>query len=150
MQLAQVNIAKLKYPIDSPELKGFVDNLDPINALAEQNPGFVWRLKDDETDNATSFTAFDDPNTIVNMSVWKSADDLKNFMFRTHHKDFLKRKKEWFEPMSEANYVLWWINPGEIPTVEEGIARLVHLREHGETPYAFSFKSNFTADEAAL
>ena len=150
MQLAQVNIAKLKYPIDSHELKDFVDNLDPINALAEENPGFIWRLKDEVTDNATSFTAFDDPSTIVNMSVWKSADDLKNFMFRTHHKDFLKRKKEWFEPMSEANYVLWWIHPGEIPSLEEGIARLVHLREEGESPYAFSFKSNFTAEEAAL
>ena len=150
MQLAQVNIAKLKYSLESPELKDFVDNLDPINALAEQSKGFVWRLKDDVTDNATNFTAFDDPDTIVNMSVWESADDLKNFMFRTHHKDFLKRKKEWFEPMSEANYVLWWIKPGEFPTPEEGIARLVHLREEGESPYAFSFKSNFTADEAML
>lgn len=150
MQLAQVNIAKLKYPIDSPQLKAFVDNLDPINALAEGASGFIWRLKDEATDNATSFTAFDDPSTIVNMSIWQSADDLKNYMFRTHHKDFLKRKKEWFEPMNDANYVLWWIKSGEIPTVEEGIERLVHLREQGETPYAFSFKSNFTAEEASL
>lgn len=145
MQLAQVNIAKLKYPIDSPELKDFVDNLDPINAIAESSEGFIWRLKDD-TGNATGFYAFDDPMTIVNMSVWRSVDDLKNFMFRTHHLDFLKRKKEWFESMTD-NYVLWWIEDGEIPTPEQGIERLVHLREKGETPYAFSFKSNFAPHE---
>lgn len=146
MLLAQVNIAKLKYPIDSPELKDFVDNLEPINAIAESSEGFVWRLKD-ETGNATDFHAFGDPNIIVNMSIWRSSEDLKNFMFRTHHLDFLKRKKEWFEPMTD-NYVLWWIAPDHIPTVEEGIERLVYLRENGETPHAFSFKSNFTPEES--
>ena len=85
MQLAQVNIAQLKYPIDSPELKEFVDNLDPVNALAEQSPGFIWRLKD-ESGNSTNFTAFGDPRIIVNMSVWESADELKNFIVR----EFLK------------------------------------------------------------
>jgi hypothetical protein len=146
LYLAQVNVATLKFPIDSPQLKDFADNLDPVNVIAESSEGFIWRLKDD-TGNATEIQAFDDPNIIFNMSVWRSVEDLKNFMFRTHHLGFMKRKKEWFEPMTTDNYVLWWIKPDEIPTVEQGRERLLHLREHGDTPHAFTFKSNFKASE---
>lgn len=148
MHLAQLNIAKSKYPLDSPELKEFVDNLDPINQLAEQSEGFIWRLQDDNGD-AISFQAFPDPNIIVNMSTWSSIDALKNFMFRTHHRDFLRRKTQWFENMPLDNYVLWWVAQGSTPTIEEGIARLNYLRENADTPYAFSFKSNFSAAEAS-
>ena len=55
----------------------------------------------------------------------------------------MKRKKEWFEKLTQANYVLWWVPKGHIPDVEEGKLRLEHLRVHGESPYAFSFKSRF-------
>lgn len=146
MKLAQLNIATALYPLDAPEIKDFMDNLDPVNAIAEQSDGFVWRLKD-ESGDATSIQAFDDPLTIVNMSVWENAEYLRHFMFRTHHKDFMSRKKEWFKREPEDTYVLWWIEDGHIPTVEEGKQRLMHLREHGDTPYAFSFKGNFTPND---
>lgn len=146
MHLAQLNIAKAKYSLESPEIKEFVDNLEPINQLAESSDGFIWRLKD-ETGDATAIQAFDDPNIIINMSVWDSVDALKDFMFRTHHRDFLRRKKEWFESIPEDSYVLWWIVEGHIPTVEEALEKLVYLRENGDTPNAFSFKSNFSEAE---
>ncbi|WP_440876766.1 DUF3291 domain-containing protein [Thalassotalea sp. PLHSN55] len=146
MHLAQLNIAKAKYDLQAPEIKEFVDNLAPINALAETSAGFVWRLQD-ESGDATAIEAFSDPSIIVNMSVWQSVDALKNFMFRTHHRDFLRRKKEWFENISEDSYVLWWIPTGYTPSIEEGIEKLNYLREHGDTPKAFSFKSNFSAAE---
>jgi len=150
MHLAQLNIAQAKYPLDAPEIKDFIDNLDPVNALAEQSEGFIWRLKD-EAGDATGIQAFSDPNIIVNMSTWQSVDSLKDFMFRTHHKDFLRRKKEWFHKLPEDSYVLWWIPIGYTPTVEEAIARLTYLRNHGESAYAFSFKSNDTpADVLAV
>lgn len=147
MHLAQLNIAKAKYPLDSPELKEFIDNLEPVNKLAEQSEGFIWRLQDDSGD-ATSIQAFADPNLIVNMSTWTSTDALKNFMFRSHHRDFLRRKALWFENIPQDSYVLWWIPQGHIPTIEEGIQRLDYLRENADSPYAFSFKSNFSAEEA--
>jgi len=147
MHLAQLNIAKAKYPLDSPELKEFIDNLEPVNKLAEQSEGFIWRLQDDSGD-ATSIQAFSDPNLIVNMSTWTSTDALKNFMFRSHHRDFLRRKALWFENIPQDSYVLWWIPQGHIPTIEEGIQRLDYLRENADSPYAFSFKSNFSAEEA--
>lgn len=146
MHLAQLNIAKAKYPLDAPEIKDFVDNLEPINALAEQSDGFIWRLKDD-SGNATSIEAFDSPDTVVNMSVWRSAEDLKKFMFKTHHKDFLARKREWFEDLKTDSYVLWWIGEGHIPTLQEGESKLNHLRAHGPTANAFSFKRVFDENE---
>ncbi|MEZ8121892.1 DUF3291 domain-containing protein [Vibrio splendidus] len=146
MKLAQLNIALAKYPLDAPEIKEFVDNLELVNGIAESSEGFVWRLKD-ESGDATNIQAFDDPNMIVNMSVWDSVDSLKNFMFRTHHRDFMRRKGDWFHRLPEDTYVLWWIEEDDIPTLEEAIERLEHLREVGDTPYAFTFKTNFTASE---
>ena len=146
MHLAQLNIAKAKYSLEAPEIKEFIDNLEPINNLAEASDGFIWRLKD-ESGDATSIQAFDDPDMIVNMSVWDSIDALKDFMFRTHHRDFLRRKKEWFHNLAEDSYVLWWVPVGHIPSVEEAIAKLEFLRENGDTAHAFSFKSNFSAAE---
>ncbi|MEZ9386751.1 DUF3291 domain-containing protein [Vibrio lentus] len=147
MKLAQLNIALAKYPLDAPEIKDFVDNLDLVNGIAESSEGFVWRLKD-ESGDATNIKAFDDPNMIVNMSVWDSVDSLKNFMFRTHHRDFMRRKNEWFHRLAEDTYVLWWVEDDHIPSLDEAIERLDHLREVGDTPYAFTFKTNFTELEA--
>jgi len=147
MQLAQLNIAKAKYSLDAPEIKDFVDNLEPVNQLAEQSEGFIWRLQDEQGD-ATGIQAFSDPSMLVNMSVWQSIDALQNFMFRTHHRDFLRRKKEWFTDMAEDSYVLWWIPTGSTPTIEQALERLNYLRDNGDSPHAFTFKSNFTAEEA--
>ncbi|NVN83384.1 DUF3291 domain-containing protein [Vibrio sp. Scap16] len=147
MKLAQLNIALAKYPLDAPEIKDFVDNLDKVNGIAESSEGFVWRLKD-ESGDATNIKAFDDPNMIVNMSVWDSVDSLKNFMFRTHHRDFMRRKGEWFHRLAEDTYVLWWVEDEHIPNLDEAIERLEHLREKGDSPYAFTFKTNFTESEA--
>lgn len=147
MHLAQLNIAKAKYPLESAELKEFVDNLIPVNQLAEDTEGFIWRLQDENGD-ATSIHAFADPSIIVNMSTWASVDALKNFMFRTHHRNFLRRKSEWFDNIALDSYVLWWVPQGFTPSIEEGIARLNYLRENADSPYAFTFKSNFSSTEA--
>lgn len=143
MKLAQLNITHAKYSLDQPEIKEFVDNLERVNGIAEQSEGFVWRLKDDSGD-ATSINLFDDPKIIVNLSVWQDVDSLKNFMFRTVHRDFMRRKAEWFHRLEQDSYVLWWIEEGHIPTVQEALERLEHLREKGDSPLAFSFKTNFT------
>jgi len=148
MHLAQLNIATIRFDLESPEMADFVNNLAPINAIAENSEGFVWRLKD-EAGDATNIEVESNPDIIVNMSVWEDIESLKNFMFKTHHIDFLKRKKEWFVPMTQASYVLWWVPAGHIPTLQEAMEKLEHLRVHGETPKAFSFKSNFAKPENA-
>ena len=142
--LAQLNIATALASMDSGVMKDFAENLERINGIGEASPGFVWRLKDDSGD-ATSIQVYDDPNILVNLTVWQDADALKYFLFKTDHAQFLKRKKEWFKPVREANYVLWWVPVGHIPNVLEAKAKLEYLREHGDSPQAFSFKKLFPA-----
>lgn len=146
-QLAQVNIARMIAPIDSPEMADFVDNLDRINAIAENSIGFVWRLTGDEN-NATALRVFEDDFLIINMSVWDSKEALFNFTYASQHAGVLKRKKEWFHKMTDRHMCLWYVNVGRRPTPQEAKKRLQYLNDHGETPYAFSFKQKFTAEDA--
>ena len=128
--LAQLNIARLAAPLESPQLKDFVGNLESINQLAEASPGFIWRLQTVDGD-ATSIDYFGS-EYIVNMSVWKDADSLHDFVYRSAHAPIMARRKEWFERMSEAYQVLWWIPAGHEPSLEEADERLTHLREKGQ------------------
>jgi hypothetical protein len=91
-ELAQVNISRLKAPVDSPQLKDFVDHLDPVNADAEAADGFVWRLKSEEG-NATDIPVFDDAWLIINMSVWRNTDALTAFMYQGRHREMLGRRR---------------------------------------------------------
>ena len=141
--LAQLNIAKTKEPLESPSMADFVNNLDRINALAEQSPGFVWRLKD-ESGDATAIRAFGD-DVIVNMSVWTDVASLSDYAFKTAHVAIMRRRREWFERMAEAYAVLWWVPKNHRPTVDEAKERLVHLQNFGATPHAFTFKEAFAA-----
>ena len=142
--IAQLNIARAKAPLDTPQLADFVAQLDTVNALAEASPGFVWRLKSD-SGNATDIRAYDDPLMIVNMSVWESVDRLFDFAYRTSHTKVMNRRKEWFVLLPGPYMVLWWIPAGMIPTVEEAKRRLDHLAAHGPTATAFTFKVRFPA-----
>ncbi|MFF4570415.1 DUF3291 domain-containing protein [Streptomyces sp. NPDC001410] len=146
-ELAQVNIARLKFPLDSPELKDFVDALDPVNAVADAADGFVWRLESD-SGNATDIPVLGDEWLIINMSVWRDSNALTAFMYQGQHRELLARRREWFERVSEAMATLWWVPAGHRPTVAEAEERLLHLREHGPTPYAFTLRTSFPAQEA--
>ena len=129
--------------LEDPIMKEFVDNLDRVNSLAENSPGFVWRLKD-ESNNASSFDPFDDEQVIINISVWEDIASLERFTYKTFHTDFLKRRKEWFQKYGKAHYALWWIKAGAFPSVQEAVNRLEHLQLHGPSERAFSFKDQFT------
>lgn len=146
-QLAQLNIAVMKAPLDSPVMADFVDNLDRINALADGAPGFVWRLQDEDGD-ATALRPFGD-DVLVNMSVWESIDALNAYVYRSDHVGVMRRRKEWFERMKEAYMVLWWIPAGHRPTAQEAAERLALLRQEGPTSNAFSFRNAFPSPDAA-
>src|SRR5689334_6665099 len=137
--LAQINIARMRAPLADPLMADFVAQLAPINALADQSPGFVWRLQSEGGD-ATAFRPYGDAPILVNMSVWESVEYLRAYVYRSAHTGVMRGRKQWFEKFDGAYYALWWVPAGHRPTVEEGRARLDHLREHGETAYAFSFQ----------
>jgi Domain of unknown function (DUF3291) len=144
--LAQLNVAHALAPLDTPLLADFVAKLDEINALADAAPGFVWRLQS-ESGNATDIRNESDPNLIVNMSVWESAETLFEYVYKTAHTAVMARRREWFSRPTQAFQVLWWVPVGTKPTVEEAMARLAHLQAHGPTPHAFTFKQRFAAPE---
>lgn len=141
--LAQLNIARMQSnSINDPLMADFVAQLDTINSLAENSNGFVWRLKDEEG-NATNIHPFDDDRIIVNMSVWESIEDLTKYAYKSAHAVVMKDRSKWFEKFERPSMVLWYIDEGHTPTVQEARERLEFLQENGASEYAFDFKSRF-------
>lgn len=147
-ELAQVNIARMLAPLDSPVMKGFMDNLDAVNAAAEASEGFVWRLIDEAGANATGLRFQGDEWIIVNMSVWTGTEAFKAYVYGPAHRPFLQRRREWFARLAEAATALWWVPAGERPAVEEAEKRLTLLREQGPTAEAFTMKQAFPPPKA--
>jgi heme-degrading monooxygenase HmoA len=145
--IAQVNIGRVRAPLEDPVMAGFVNRLDEINALADNCPGFVWRLQT-PAGNATYLRPYEeDDRILVNMSVWESIEALKNFVYRTAHKELLRQRQEWFEKFTGAYVALWWVPAGHIPCVDEAKTRIAYLDQHGPTEFAFSFQTIFEPDE---
>ncbi len=146
--LAQFNIARtFAASVEDPILADFVARLDDVNALAEASPGFVWRLQD-ESGNAASIDAFDDPRTIINLSVRDSLEALFAFAYQSGHAKVLARRKEWFVKLDGPHMVLWGVPAGHLPSLEEAKARLDRLAAEGPGPDAFTFKERFVAPAA--
>lgn len=152
-QLAQVNIARLQAPLDSQQLRGFVDALDPVNAAADAAPGFVWRLQTDDG-NATAVRAFEwdaeeSSGVIVNLSVWTDIEHLTTFVLSDEHRAILRQRREFFQRMPEAYLACWWVPAGHRPTTAEAEERIRYLRAHGPTPFAFTLRRHFASPAAA-
>jgi len=146
-ELAQLNIGVIRGPMDSPVMAEFAANLERINALADAAPGFVWRLQTPAGD-ATAIRPFADENMLVNMSVWRDAEALRQFVYHSGHVEIMRRRREWFERMTDLYVVLWWVPRGHRPDVTEAIGRLEALRRQGPHPAAFSFAQLFPAPDA--
>ena len=141
--LAQMNIGRLLAPLDDPRLADFAAGLVTLNALADATPGFVWRLQT-EGGNATDYRPYPDDETIlINMSVWTSLEALNNYVYRSDHAGAVRRRREWFKPFDGLFQALWWIPAGTLPSVADARERLAHLREHGPSPHAFTFREPF-------
>ena len=141
--LAQVNIGRLRAPVDDPLIADFVAGLDRINALADSAPGFVWRLQT-EDGNATAIRPVDDDELLaINLSVWESVEALADFVYRSDHVAFMRRRREWFEKFGASYLALWWTPAGTIPTVSEAMERIALIDRDGPTPAAFTFRQRF-------
>lgn len=140
--IVQANIAQMRAPLDDPMMAGFNERLEPLNALADESPGFVWRLQTEEGD-ATEIDVFGDELVLFNMSVWESVDALESYVYKSNHVNAVQKRAEWFERPAKSPFVLWWIEAGEIPTIEEGKARLEKLWSDGPTADAFTFRHRF-------
>ena len=132
--------------MDGPVMAGFKAALEPINALADEATGFVWRLQTEDGD-ATAIRPYEDERMMVNMSVWDSIEALRAFVYTSGHTSVMRNRKRWFDRL-ETYLVLWWVPAGHQPTIEEAKERLEHLERCGPTPYAFTFRASFPAPDA--
>ncbi|HXY44092.1 MAG TPA: DUF3291 domain-containing protein [Acidimicrobiales bacterium] len=145
--LAQVNVGRLREPLDHPQMAAFVEALDPVNAAADQAPGFVWRLQTDEG-NATAVAAFtwdaeESAGVIINLSVWTDVERLIAFVHGDLHRAILRRRREFFYRMTEPYLACWWVPEGHLPSTDEAEERVRHLRANGPTPFAFTLRHHF-------
>jgi len=138
--LAQLNIATLRHPIDDPRIADFADALPVVNGAGEESAGYVWRLQSDGGD-ATDIQVFDDPLIIVNLTVWESLEALKAFAYRGVHRDFFRRRAEWFVE-GASRTALWWVPAGVLPTTDDAKRRLDFIDVFGPSPYAFTMGQN--------
>lgn len=143
MQIAQINIAKMIAPLDSEVMKEFREFLDPVNQLAESSPGFVWRYTEEEGPDTP--WAYDD-HIVVNLSVWEGIDPLKEFVYNSVHSYFIRSRKKWFSQLGHPHTVLWWVEDGHVPTLDEAKAKLDYLEQHGPSSAAFLFGKFFGAE----
>ncbi len=140
--LAEFNFAKAIAPMDDPRLADFVAGSPSVNLTADQSPGFIWRYQPEGVESF-NIRPFEDQSIYITLSVWESVEAFKNFVFRSQHATYLKRRKEWFSPL-DPHLVLWWIPKGHIPTVEEAKERLLLLQKHGPNMDAFDFSKLFS------
>jgi len=141
--LAQLNVGRPRGLADSAVMAGFMAQIEPVNALADAAPGFVWRLEGGDGPGATALRPCG-PDIMVNMSVWRSLEALQDFVYRNGpHLDAMRRRREWFHKMAEQHMVLWWIPAGHLPGVDEALDRLALLRRNGPGPMAFTFREPY-------
>lgn len=148
--LAQVNTARLRAPLDTPEMADFVAQIQEINAIADDDPGFVWRLRSEGADDATSIRAFDDEQILITLTVWKSVEALSDYVYHGAHAGIMRNRRRWFERLDQSILALWWVPAGHMPTVDEAKERLAYLQQHGSTPFAFSFGKPFPSPDRIL
>lgn len=140
MHLAQLNVGRLVAPTSDPRVASFMANLDRINGLGARMPGFVWRMGSDAPGvGNTDAKIGGDPLHVSNLTVWESVEDLERFVWGTVHRHFYERRAEWFELMPKRHFVMWWVEEGHRPTLDEALARLADLRAHGPSPRAFGW-----------
>lgn len=148
--LAQLNVGILRFPLDDARSQGFTSMLDTLNQVADEAPGFVWRLVDEGSNDATAIRTPLGDDVMVNMSVWETREALWNYVYRSGHLDMLRRRAEWFELPKGPFQVMWWVPAGHIPTVEEAVERLELLRAQGPTPNAFGFRDTYRPEDVAV
>jgi uncharacterized protein DUF3291 len=148
-ELAEVNVARMRAPLGSPELASFVAAIDPLLRLAQDSDGFVWRHADAHGHNVT-VEADGDTTMVVNVSVWRSYEALHAFTYRSPHGAFIRRRAEWFVATPQPSTALWWVPSGTRPTVDEALRRLAVLRRYGPSPRAFGLRRRYQPDGAPV
>jgi hypothetical protein len=139
--LAELNVGRLLADTDDPRVAAFMEAIDRVNGLGKRMPGFVWMMEGSGAPGTgNTETKIDgDPRAITNLTVWESVETLENFVWNTVHRQFYERRAEWFEVLGEQHFVMWWVEAGHRPTLDEALVRLEHRKTHGDSDEAFGW-----------
>ncbi|WP_071796928.1 DUF3291 domain-containing protein [Natronohydrobacter thiooxidans] len=139
--LAQLNIGRLVAPTDDPRVAEFMAALDRVNGIGKRSPGFVWMMEGSgEPGRGNTETCIaGDPQLVSNLTVWTDVASLEAFVWNTVHRQFYARRAEWFQVLGAQHFVMWWVAAGHRPTLDEGLARLEHMKTHGASEHAFGW-----------
>ena len=141
MHLAELNIGRLIAPTDDPRVAEFMNNLDRVNGLGKRMPGFVWMMEGSgEPGTGNTEAKIDgDPQFVSNLTVWENLESLETFVYKTLHSKFMDRKAEWFEVLGKQHFVMWWVEEGHRPSLEEALEKLAYRERHGDSDVAFGW-----------
>lgn len=141
MHLAELNIGRLIAPTDDPRVAEFMNNLDRVNGLGKCMPGFVWMMEGSgEPGTGNTEAKIDgDPQFVSNLTVWENLESLETFVYNTLHSKFMDRKAEWFEVLGKQHFVIWWVEEGHRPSLEEALEKLAYRERHGDSDVAFGW-----------
>ncbi|MEM9032656.1 MAG: DUF3291 domain-containing protein [Pseudomonadota bacterium] len=139
--LAELNVGRLVADTDDPRVSEFMNALDRVNTLGRRMPGFVWMMEGSgEPGTGNTETAIGgDPRFIANLTVWESVETLEQFVWNTVHRQFYERRAEWFEVLGEMHFVMWWVEAGHHPSLDEALAKLAQLKSNGDSDEAFGW-----------
>jgi len=135
--LAQFDLVKPKFPKGDPRMEGFYASTSYVNDLAEQHPGFIWRETEEDQQLLVELWG---EGFLYTLSLWKDVESLKDFLYNTSHKSFMRRGREWFEPILRPRVVLWWVEQSHVPNLREAHTRLTRLYEVGPSHDAFDLR----------
>lgn len=141
MHLAELNVGRLIADTDDPRVAEFMGALDRINGLGKRMAGFAWMMEgsgEPGTGN-TEAKIGGDPRFVANLTVWESVETLEAFVWNTVHRQFYERRQEWFEVLGSMHFVMWWVEAGHKPSLDEALERLDHLKTYGDSDYAFGW-----------
>ncbi len=140
--LAELNVGRLLAPTDDPRVAEFMAALDRINGMGKRMPGFVWMMEgsgEPGTGN-TETKIGGDPQFVANLTVWESVETLENFVWNTVHRQFYERRRDWFEVLGAQHFVMWWVDAGHRPMLDEGLERLEMRKARGDGEEAFGWE----------
>jgi len=141
MHLAELNIGRLVADTDDPRVADFMNALDRVNGMGKRMPGFVWMMEgsgEPGTGN-TENNIGGDPRFVANLTVWESVETLEQFVWNTVHRQFYERRQQWFEVLGKMHFVMWWVEPGHQPSLDEALSRLEYLEANGNSDHAFGW-----------
>ena len=132
-------LGKLRFSLEDKRMKELAESLHKVFSLAEEHPGFIWRISESQSKVQLFELGFDKLISST-VSVWKDSISLKDFTYNFLHGVYLKRNFKWFKKVHGPQLVIWNVENNYQPTFKKSFDRLEYLKNNGSSDYAHEWK----------